>query len=269
MRKFILSIVAFICGAGIFVCAAREDNKYEVKPQNVQVTDTTTILCIGNSFTYYFDTYNMLSEIAWSQGHYIVAKSSTVGGYSFACHLAEPKTIKAYESRSLKYDVVFLQNQSQLNALIGSEPKRYAHPIQDARELCARIREYAPKARYVFESTWSYVKYNYGSFGSFAEFDAAMLKGTKLLARKCHAEVSPIGTAFALCRERYPEIKLLYKDNHHQSAAGAYLKSCVNYLVIFGCDSPFAPGTSSCNLPADVAQKLQLCAYDAVRSFKK
>ena len=32
--------------------------------------DTTRILCIGNSFTYFSNVPSMLKEIAWSQGHY-------------------------------------------------------------------------------------------------------------------------------------------------------------------------------------------------------
>ena len=33
--------------------------------------DTTRVLCIGNSFTYFYDSHLKLAEIALSQGHYI------------------------------------------------------------------------------------------------------------------------------------------------------------------------------------------------------
>lgn len=248
------------------VCSAQE-RRYEIQAQNVPVKDTTLVLCIGNSFTHVYDTYNMLTEIAWSQGHFIKAKAACFGGYSFACHLAEPRTLKSFEAREDGNEIIFLQNHSQLNAYIGRDPKRFSSAVKDAVELAERIRAFVPEGRIIFESTWSYPKYNYGSFGSYESFDAAMLKGTRLIARKSRAEVSPIGNAFTICRERYPEIELLYKDGHHQSMEGAYLKSCVNYLVVFG--GVFAPGTSSCGLDAEVAARLQNVALEAVNTFKK
>lgn len=263
MKHFIVLTLSFILASGI--CSAQE-HTYALQPQTAATTDTTFVLCIGNSFTYYYDSYNMLSEIAWSQGHFLQMKSSCIGGYTFGCHLAEPKTLKSIVARENENATVFLQNQSQLNARIGCDPKRFAPEVKDAEKLVERIREYYPDGRCIFESTWSYPRYNCGSFGTLEAFDAAMLKGTKLIAKKCKAEVSPIGNAFTLCRERHPEIPLLYTDNHHQSKEGSYLKSCVNYLMLFG--GTFAPETSCCGLDRDVAAKLQKVAFDAFAAFK-
>lgn len=260
LKSFLLAIALPLC-----ICRA-QDHSYVLQPQDAAVRDTTLVLCIGNSFTFYFDTYNMLAEIACSQGHFIKAKATCYGGYSFACHLAEPRTHKGYEAREDGNEIIFLQNHSQLNAYVGRDPRRYKFALDDAKELAGRIKAFVPNGRCIFESTWSYPKYNYGSFGSLEAFDAAMLKGTKLMAKRSKAEVSPIGNAFTICRRRHPEINLLYSDGHHQSKEGAYLKSCVNYLVIFGGE--FVPQTSCCGLDRDVALKLQSDALEAVRSFR-
>ena len=57
--------------------------------------DTTRVLCIGNSFTYYFDSHLKLAEIALSQGHYIDMTAAYVGGYTFNRHRASFRSYSA------------------------------------------------------------------------------------------------------------------------------------------------------------------------------
>ena len=76
--------------------------------------DTTRVLCVGNSFTYYFDSHLKLAEIALSQGHYIDMTAAYVGGYTFNMHLNDLKTISAIEQFTSPYDCVFLQNQLRI-----------------------------------------------------------------------------------------------------------------------------------------------------------
>ena len=80
-----------------------------------------------------------------------------------------------------------------------------------------------------------------------------MVKGTGMLAKAAHTEVSPIGEAFRISREERPDIDLFDKDKKHQSAYGTYLKSCINYLMIFG--GRFNGNASNCGLDPDS------CAY--------
>ena len=62
--------------------------------------------------------------------------------------------------------------------------------------------------------------------------DAALQNGTEILAAAMNAEISPIGNAFIKGREL--ALPLYWGDSFHQNWLGAYLKACVNYLVIFG-----------------------------------
>ena len=131
---------------------------------SAQMKDTLRVLCIGNSFTYVGDAHKKLVELAASQGHFIRMNAQYVGGFTFARHLQRDETLNAIErpSPADAFDYVFLQNQSQLHARYGSNPKQYPYVLADAKELSGRIRQYSPKAVIFIESTWSYPA---GGFG--------------------------------------------------------------------------------------------------------
>ena len=96
--------------------------------------------------------------------------------------------------------------------------------------------------------------------------DEALAKGTRKVAKRSGAGVSPIGDAFTICRKMYPEINLLHTDGHHQSPKGTYLKACVNYLMLFG--QKFGPSPSNCDIDPDTAAKLRGVAEHVVLHTK-
>ena len=223
------------------------------------------VLCIGNSFTYVNDAPRLLSDIAASQGHTMKIVSSLEGGYTLKRHLVHDKTLNAISEGN--FDYVFLQDQSQTPAYYAEAPRRCRLVARDARELADRVRIYSRDATIWMEQTWAYEAYDYGSFGSWEQFDRMLHRGAKKMARKAHARLSPIGEAFALCRLEHPEINLYEADHHHQSAFGAYLKACVNYLLIY--HQPFTSEASNCNLDAQQAAALRHVAEKTVLKKKK
>lgn len=223
--------------------------------------DTLRVLCIGNSFTFFYDSEKRLEEIAASEGHGLKAQALTVGGYTFHRHLIDDKTMSPLISN--RYDLVFLQDQSRTPALYGENPKRCRLAGEDARDLAERVRTYSPDAKIWIEQTWSYENGNYGGFGSFERFDALLKKGTALMAKKAHTDISPIGEAFAIVRSERPDINLYYPDNKHQSELGTYLKSCVNYLLIYR--TPFSSAATSCGYDAEKCAYLRKVAERVVR----
>lgn len=218
-----------------------------------QPKDTTRVLCIGNSFTYHCNAHEKLAEISLSEGHFLKLKAAYVGGYTFNRHLNDIATIKAIEVYVNPYEYVFLQNQSQVHALYGQNPRQHKLQKQDAIDLVARVRQYSPAAHIYMESTWAYSGSDCGGFSSVEEFDRLLVKGTAALAKATRCDVSPIGAAFATVRAERPDVNLLDKDNKHQGEYGAYLKACVNYLLIFG--QKFSSEASCCQLDTDI------CAY--------
>ena len=75
-------------------------------------------------------------------------------------------------------------------------------------------------------------------------------------------DVSPIGKAFKYTREEHPDIMLYHTDGHHQSPYGSYLKSCVNYLLLFG--EPFGDSPADCGLDAKMTARLRSVAEKIV-----
>lgn len=223
-------------------------------------SDTTRVLCIGNSFTYVAGASFMLKEIAWSQGHYLDMQDALKGGQTFGQHLA--LSVTADKIGQGGYDYVFFQNQSQTNAWYWQDRKGNARILADAVELAGRVRECSPEAKMIFEYTWAYPGKDNGGFSSFAEFDKFLAKGTKKIAKAAKGSVSPIGKAFALCRMERPDIILYADDDKHQSGYGAYLKACVNYLVLFG--KPFTADAQNCSLDPDKAAYLRQLAETVV-----
>ncbi len=209
------------------------------------------VLCLGNSFTYFHDCPQILSEIVSSQGDTLIVRAETVGGYSFYRHLQDLQSISAIEARA--YDYVFLQDQSQAAARYASNHKQYRQLLLDAVDLVNRIRIYSPKAKIFIERTWAYEGSRYGGFDSLENFDNLIEKGAKQMASKTKTSVSPIGQAFMTCRWERPDIPLFEDDLKHQSHYGSYLKSCVNYLEMY--HKPFGPSVTSLELDAEK------CAY--------
>ena len=223
--------------------------------------DTPKVLCIGNSFTYYLGCPAILKEIAWKEGHYLDMASSLKGGWSMGQHLSLETTNDLVAEGG--YDYVFLQDQSQAAARVGKDRKKYDNLIRNIAAMAAKVRTNSEDCKAVVEYTWAYAKNDYGSFGSLEAFDKYGKKGAGIMAKAVgNAEVSPIAEAFAIVRKERPDINLYHTDNHHQSLYGSYLKSCVNYLVMFG--EPFGDSPSDYLVEPEIAAYLRSVAEKTV-----
>ena len=206
--------------------------------------DTTKVLCIGNSFTYYLSCPQMLKEIAWKEGHYIDMAASLKGGWSMKDHMNFPTTDD--EINRGGYDVVILQDQSQAVAQIGSDKKQYADKLANLVAMADKVRTTSEDCRVLIECTWAYAGKKNGGFSNVTEFYQNAGKGIKIVAKATKADVSPIKDAFRMANIERPDILLFADDGYHQSPYGSYLKSCVNYLTLFG--TPFGDNPSDCGL---------------------
>ena len=225
--------------------------------------DTLDVLCIGNSFTYYLSCPGMLKELAWNEGHYIDVEASLKGGWTMGKH----KTLETTVFLAAKggYDFMILQDQSQIPAKVGMDKKANAQAVDDMASLAAFIRENSPECRTIVECTWAYPGKDgdCGGFGTMKAFDKYAEKGAKIMAKAIDkSEVSPIAEAFAIVREERPEIDLYDADRKHPSLMGSYLKSCVNYLVIYR--EPFGDNPADCRVEAEVAAYLRSVAERVV-----
>ena len=223
--------------------------------------DTTRVLCLGNSFTYYHSCPAMLKEIAWNEGHCLDISASLKGGRTMKQHQTLGTTTDLLAEGG--YDVVFFQDQSQAAGNVGNDRKKNAALVEDLKVLAEMVRETSPECRTVFECTWAYPGREHGGFGSIADFDKYADKGARIMAKAADIDdVSPIGKAFKYTREEHPDIMLYHTDGHHQSVYGSYLKSCVNYLLLFG--EPFGESPADCGLDPKKTEVLRKVAEKIV-----
>ena len=216
------------------------------------------ILCIGNSFTYVHGTDLMLQQIASSQGLEFVIGKYLAGGYTFGRHLENEESRQAVAFGG--YDYAFLQDQS-------ANPARYSRDkdktvLEDFKALKRNVLAASPGCKVFLERTWSYGGFEAGGFGTKESLEYHLVRGARKMGRKGHAKVSPIGDAFEAALAARPDLKLLGPDDHHQSLEGAYLKACVNYLLIVG--KPFSGEPDCCGVDPEVAAFLRSVAEKTV-----
>ena len=211
--------------------------------------DTTTVAWVGNSFTFVNAADFILKQLAWNEGHYLDMNVSTYPGARFRNHLTLETSLDVITQGGYQY--VFLQDQSQQAARYGRDST--ATIKEHTQTLSSVFRYFSPDCKFVYEQTWAFEKDEYGGFGSFEEFDRCADKGAALLAKVVGGEVSPIAQAFAIVRAERPDINPYSTDFHHPADYGAYLKACVNYLVMF--KKPFGDN------PADFALNPEITAY--------
>lgn len=210
--------------------------------------DTTKVAWLGNSFTFVNAADFILKELAFQEGHFLDMRVSAYPGARFRSHLGLPKSLDVISEGG--YEYVILQDQSTQAARYGRDSQK---DVMDyTGTIAAVIRHFSPDCKFIYEQTWAFLQEDYGGFGSYEAFDSCATAGAKALADKIGATVSPIAQAFAVVRSERPDIVIYSTDDHHPAAYGAYLKSCVNYLVIFG--TPFTKA-------ADFALDPETCAY--------
>ncbi len=219
--------------------------------------DTKTVLCLGNSFSYYSNPIWMLKEIAYSQGHYLKINAHVKGSQHLTNHTTLSMSLEAINRGG--YDFAFIQDQSQ-------NPANYAKNsdatiMQGCTDVVNLIKTASPSCQVILEETWAFPSGTYGGFDSYENFDALLEQGTKAMAEANSTWMSPIGKAFKGARAN-TSFSLYHTDNKHQSEYGAYLKACVNYLVLFG--EAFTGDVPSCGLNPEHAAYLRQIAEQTV-----
>lgn len=228
--------------------------------QGIPVKDTRKILVLGNSFTYYYSTNFQLLEIARSQGHALNMVSHIKGGQSFGQHLALERTSSAINSGP--FDFALLQDQSTQHSDYYSDPTANAVVMTNTKSLVSKIKDVSPSVQVIIENTWAYLySNNYNGYGSYELFDKALEGGALLVTSECGAWMSPIRLAFEKARARGVS-GLYHTDDKHPGPSGAYLKACVDYLLMYG--EKFDDKVSDCNLSSGVAAQLRAIAEEAV-----
>lgn len=117
-------------------------------------TKKLRVLCIGNSFSYYYYTASQLKQLAYREGLELDINAFFKGGQTLQQQLALAHS--AYTVSLGGYDIAFVQDQSQNPATFAKNPSANAVINDSCLELVKRIKETSPQCRIILENTWSY-----------------------------------------------------------------------------------------------------------------
>ncbi|WP_243472732.1 hypothetical protein [Winogradskyella sp. MH6] len=199
-------------------------------------TDAIRILFIGNSYTYFNSSPELLKALIQEKHPEKVVETKLIsdGGMTLAHHWKDNRALEAIQSG--KWDYVVLQEQSKLGMAVmidkdiffGQTNKFFEY----ARKFDAEVKKAGSKT--VFMMTWS-VKDRPNE-------QAILSHAYASIAKELDAIVAPVGLVWDHVRSN-PNINLYANDGNHPSTAGSYLIASTLYGTLLGEDPIGLSGT--------------------------
>jgi hypothetical protein len=219
------------------------------------------VLFVGNSFTFRNGLARMVHDLAVYDrgGPQLFAVEYAAPGWSFEDAAKDDGLTRLL--RDVRWNVVVLQEQSQLLSFTREEWQRETYPF--ARALQNEISR--DGAETLLFMTWGYEhgdQHNWPG-DSFRGMLGRLAEGYSALAAELRASVAPAGLAWAEALRQRPGLDLWESDGKHPNKRGSYLAACVFYGILTGRDpvrSTFTAGLQ----PSD-ARFLQGVAHAVVR----
>jgi PKD repeat protein len=193
--------------------------------------DSTSILFIGNSYTYFNNMPDILSNIAASFGNHVQHASQTPGGMTLAGHAGNTATYNAMNNEN--WDYVVLQAQSQEPSFPYGQVNNQTLPF--AMQLADSAQAISTCSQAMFFMTWGRENGDpqWDSINTFDKMNERLRLAYLRFADSSNASVSPVGVAWKYVRDNHPEMNLYSGDGSHPSYAGSYLAACTFYASIF------------------------------------
>ena len=180
------------------------------------------VLFVGNSFTFYFNMPLVVESMAKEKGVVIDIHQSTAGGASLKDHWTGKKNLKTVERiKKGGFDTIVLQDYSTNPLKKTKESIQYFNKFIDlAHSLNAKVLIY---------STWTYPAMKPEKYLDKDPINIALrsLVGDSV-------SIVPVGKAFRLFQDRYPNVAIFTSDNKHPSPVGTYLTACLFMQTLIG-----------------------------------
>jgi len=218
-----IRISRIVMGAAIMQFAFIADVSFAAK-------DTTNILFIGNSYTYYNDIPGTIDSMAVENNHLVYIDKAVKPGYALFQHTKDSITLDKISSR--EWDVVIIQERGSL--ISNGKEKDEQDSYKYARKLDSLVKVNNKNVKVIFYSTWTPKMGNPTLSGD--NFEKALLRiqdGYKTIADELGAKIAPVGKAWKLAIELNPNLDLWHQDKYHANKEGSYLASCIIYTTIF------------------------------------
>jgi hypothetical protein len=222
------------------------------------------VLFVGNSFTYYNSMPELVDRLAvGDQGApTIFVASYTRGGWTLegASHDDRLESLL----REVAWDVVVLQEQSQLLSFPAGQRRRETHPFAHALEH--QISSAGGET--VFFMTWGYRDGDPGNYpgDTYTAMQLRLVEGYSELGAELSAPVAPVGLAWKEALKREPGLDLWAGDGEHPNMAGSYLAASVFYAMLSGKDP--SRSTFTGGLEPAKARFLRGVAWDVVSASR-
>ena len=197
-----------------------------------EMKEEYNILFIGNSYTYFNESWNIFKEIANKQSIKVNVNEVTSGGYTLEkmSDSFDPYGKKVYEYLSKnKYDVVILQEQS-VRPIIDKE--KFFEAVRKLYKLI--IKNGATPLLY---ETWGrkdespdLQKFNLTN----ESMTNKLIISYNEIAKELNINVSHVGTIFYKIYSEYKDtINIYHPDGSHPSELGSYIIALTHFTKIF------------------------------------
>ena len=189
--------------------------------------EKTSILFIGNSFTYYNDMPKMVQDIGVTNNINVHVENITYGGYSLNQYLEKetPENDRIISTLSNHiWDYVVLQEQS-------------IKPYKDKKEFISSVKSLSKLikengAKVILYSTWSYRDGSDKLLSTkltYKDMYNILTNTYNEAAKSVDSLIAPVGTAFYRLTMEHPEISILTDDDYHPNKKGK-LYCCMCFL---------------------------------------
>ncbi|MFY0591922.1 DUF4886 domain-containing protein [Roseivirga sp.] len=192
----------------------------------VDRSDTTKILFIGNSYTYFNSAPELLKGLAKEKlpNHVVETQLISQGGMTLERHWEEYRAVKAIHAND--WDYVVLQEQSKLGMRVIIDDLTYFGQtdrfFEYARKFDAEIKK--TDAKTVFFMTWS--------IEDRPKEQKILTQAYTNIAKELDAIITPVGLVWDKVRDN-DQMDLYFVDGSHPSPSGSYLVATTMFATLF------------------------------------
>ncbi len=259
-RHPLLTLLLLLCISLLIPAYAQEAKK------------SYSVLFVGNSYTFYNELPSLVQQMARRKGIKTDVDTWLAGGATLQGLYHDEKAAKIKQHvRQGKYDVIILQDQSQLPVYSPEQT------IEGVRQWCSllekRKQQNKGQTRVVLYQTWGRLEHT-----GFATQMQDGLSATYAKAAALHGcSVAPVGEAWRLWLrkpERAQKQQLHLGDGSHPNLRGSYLAAAVLYGVIYlrpasKLTTKFELKGKRIALPSAESKQLQACARAAIKDMRE
>ena len=210
--KNLLKIFVLLCLTSCHTSA--KENLYNETDEFPFNVINEKILFIGNSFTFYWNLPSLVEKMSIQRGLNWDVSHFTVPSATLKVHWNNPDLKSLLESET--FDHIIIQEHSS-NILTNADG--------DSSFYFGQIKSIIPASTQIhFFSTWMYPSIEQFNIDN---VEYPIEENIKEIIEGTATKLIPVGRAFKLFQDKYPQFNLLMEDDKHPNSNGSYLASCV------------------------------------------